>query len=63
MPLVWGATLAHYLPLLLTEVGRALPVRPQQQPDFMPAVPIYILTCSWHGKKHSQNRGSTGLMS
>ena len=27
MPLVWGATLAHYLPLLLTEVGRALPVR------------------------------------
>ena len=28
MPLVWGATLANYLPLLLTEVGRALPVRP-----------------------------------
>lgn len=27
MPLVWGATLAHYLPLLLTEVGRFLPVR------------------------------------
>jgi hypothetical protein len=27
MPLVWGATLAHYLPLLLTEVGLALPVR------------------------------------
>ena len=27
MPLVWGATLAHYLPLLLTEVGRVLPVR------------------------------------
>ena len=27
MPLVWGATLAHHLPLLLTEVGRILPVR------------------------------------
>lgn len=27
MPLVWGATLAHYLPMLLTEVGRFLPVR------------------------------------
>lgn len=27
MPLCWGATLAHYLPLLLTEVGRFLPVR------------------------------------
>ena len=32
MPLVWGATLAHYLPMALTEVGRALPVRPAQAP-------------------------------
>lgn len=26
MPLVWGGTLAHYLPLFLGEAGRLLPV-------------------------------------
>ena len=33
MPLVWGATLAHYLPMLLTEVGRFLPVRSKYHID------------------------------
>ena len=36
LPLVWAATLAHYLDLFLNEAGRILPVSPARLPASPP---------------------------
>jgi hypothetical protein len=48
MPLVWAATLAHYLDLALPEAGRILPVRPRTIIDGPQVLDTYTYTYLRH---------------